>query len=40
MSPACRIHKVKTTKNVVITFSDEELEKMRDGCDELRIQVR
>lgn len=35
-SPVRRIHKVKTTKNVKDTFSDEELEKMRDGCDELR----
>ena len=35
-SPVRRIHKVKTTKNVKDTFSDEELEKMRDSCDELR----
>ena len=35
-SPVRRIHKVKTAKNVKETFSDEELEKMRDGCDELR----
>lgn len=35
-SPVRRIHKVKTTKNVKDTFSDEDLEKMRDGCDELR----
>ena len=35
-SPVRRIHKVKTTKNVKDTFSDEELEKMRDGCNELR----
>ncbi len=35
-SPVRRIHKVKTTKNVKDTFSDEELEKMRDSSDELR----
>ena len=35
-SPVRRIHKVNTTKNVKDTFSDEDLEKMRDGCDELR----
>lgn len=35
-SPVRRIHKVKTTKNVKDTFSDEDLEKMRDSCDELR----
>lgn len=35
-SPVRRIHKVKTTKNVKDTFSDEDIEKMRDGCDELR----
>lgn len=35
-SPVRRIHKVKTMKNVKDTFSDEDLEKMRDGCDELR----
>ena len=35
-SPVRRIHKVKTAKNVKETFTDEELEKMRDECDELR----
>lgn len=35
-SPVRRIHKVKTTKNVKDTFSDEDLENMRDSCDELR----
>lgn len=35
-SPVRRIHKVKTTKNVKDTFSDEDLEKMRDCCGELR----
>jgi site-specific recombinase XerD len=35
-SPVRRIHKVKTAKNVKNTFSDEDLEKMRDGCGKLR----
>lgn len=35
-SPVRRIHKVKTAKSVKETFSDEELEKMRDDCNELR----
>lgn len=35
-SPVRRIHKVKTAKNIKETFTDEDLEKMRDGCDELR----
>lgn len=35
-SPVRRIHKVKTAKNVKETFSDEDLEKMRDCCDNLR----
>ena len=35
-SPARRIHKVKTAKVVKDTFSDEDLEKMRDQCDNLR----
>lgn len=35
-SPIRRIHKVKTESVVKETYSDEELEKMRDGCDELR----
>lgn len=35
-SPVRRIHKVKTIKNLKDTFSDEDLEKMRDGSDELR----
>lgn len=35
-SPVRRIHKVKTTKVVKDTFTDEDLEKMRDSCDELR----
>lgn len=35
-SPVRRIHKVKTTTNVKETYSDEELENMRDACEELR----
>lgn len=35
-SPVRRIHKVKTGKTVKETYSDEELEKMRDNCSELR----
>lgn len=35
-SPVRRIHKVKTTSSIKETYSDEELEKMRDSCEELR----
>ncbi len=35
-SPARRIHKVKTAKVVKETYTDEELEKMRDHCDSIR----
>lgn len=35
-SPVRRIHKVKTASSIKETYSDEELEKMRDGCEELR----
>lgn len=35
-SPVRRIHKVKTTTNVKKTYTDEEIEKMRDSCNELR----
>ena len=35
-SPVRRIHKVKTTKVVKEIYSDEALEKMRDGCGNLR----
>lgn len=35
-SPVRRIHKVKTIKNIKETYSDEELELMRDNCTELR----
>ena len=35
-SPVRRIHKVKTAISIKETYSDEDLEKMRDNCDELR----
>lgn len=35
-SPVRRIHKVKTAKTVKDTYSDENLEIMRDNCSELR----
>lgn len=35
-SPVRRIHKVKTASNIKETYSDEELEKMRDNCEEIR----
>lgn len=35
-SPVRRIHKVKTVTNIKETYTDEELEKMRDNCIELR----
>ncbi len=35
-SPVRRIHKVKTDKPIKETFSDEGLELLRDGCDEIR----
>ncbi len=35
-SPVRRIHKVKTTKVVKDTYSDEDLELMRDNCGNLR----
>ncbi|MDO4856629.1 MAG: tyrosine-type recombinase/integrase [Thermoguttaceae bacterium] len=35
-SPVRRIHKVKTSSNIKETYSDEDLEKMRDNCEELR----
>ena len=35
-SPVRRIHKVKTVTNIKKTYTDEELEKMRDNCTELR----
>lgn len=35
-SPVRRIHKVKTAKTIKETYTDEELERMRDGCEEIR----
>ena len=35
-SPVRRIHRVKTASNIKETYSDEDLEKMRDNCEELR----
>lgn len=35
-SPVRRIHKVKTASSIKETYSDEDLEKMRDSCAELR----
>ena len=35
-SPVRRIHKVKTATNIKGTYTDEELEKMRDNCIEQR----
>ncbi len=35
-SPVRRIHKVKAANNIKETYSDEDLEKMRDNCVDLR----
>ena len=35
-SPVRRIHKVRTEKLVKETISDEQLETLRDGCEEMR----
>jgi len=35
-SPVRRIHKVKTVSNIKETYTDEELELMRDNCENLR----
>lgn len=35
-SPVRRIHKIKQVSNIKETYSDEDLEKMRDGCKEKR----
>lgn len=35
-SPVRRIHKVKTASNIKETYSDEEMERMRDSCTEIR----
>ncbi len=35
-SPVRRIHKIRTTISVKETYADEDLEKLRDNCEELR----
>lgn len=35
-SPVRRIHKVKTADNIKDTYTDEQLENIRDACEELR----
>ena len=35
-SPVRRIHKVKTGKTIKNIYTDEELEVMRDSCEEIR----
>ena len=35
-SPVRRIHKVKTASSIKETYSDEDIERMRDNCTELR----
>jgi len=35
-SPVRRIHKVKTASSIKETYSDEDLEKMRDNCEKMR----
>lgn len=35
-SPVRRIHRVKATTSVKETYSDEDLERLRDGCTQLR----
>ena len=35
-SPIRRIHKIKTSKIIRETYSDEVIEKLRDGCEEIR----
>ena len=35
-SPVRRIHKIKTAVSIKETYSDEDLEAMRDNCDKLR----
>lgn len=35
-SPVRRIHKVRTASNIKETYSDEDLELMRDNCSEIR----
>ena len=38
-SPVRRIHKVKTAKVIKETFTDEQLEVLRDNCDNIRNRV-
>ena len=35
-SPIRRIHKIKTTKIIRETYTDEIIEKLRDGCEQIR----
>ena len=35
-SPVRRIHKIKTTASVKETYTDDEMEKLRDNCSEIR----
>lgn len=35
-SPVRRIHKIKTSKTVKETYSDDEMERLRDSCTEIR----
>ena len=35
-SPIRRLHKIKTTKIIRETYTDETIEKLRDGCEEIR----
>ena len=35
-SPVRRIHKIKTTTSVKETYSDDEMERLRDSCEEIR----
>ena len=35
-SPVRRIHKVKTVSSIKETYTDEDLEKIRDNCEEIR----
>lgn len=35
-SPVRRIHKVKTASSIKETYTDEDIEKMRDNCKEIR----
>ena len=35
-SPVRRIHRIKSTASVKEAYSDDELERLRDNCDEIR----